>query len=27
MHVEHEQVKQHDMKLCTNGRLLKKRKA
>jgi len=25
MHVEHEQVKQHDMKLCTNGR--EKRKA
>jgi len=24
MHVEYEQVKQHDMKLCTNGRLLKK---
>jgi len=25
MHVEHEQVKQHDMKLCTNG--TEKRKA
>jgi len=27
MHAEHEQIKPHDMKLCTNGRLLKKMKS